>query len=156
MRQRGRRIHLSPPGGCPPCRRTAPDRMLCGPDVLAAGTLRALSFVESHGLAFAELVEGHLLAGGLMKEILVAVRRGDEAESLVPDEPLDRTVASSHVVSLLDTRLPKPGVRGWSKRAAVKRRSLQLMRDRNSGMDPSGSRLGSHTVAPKGDCVMRP
>src|SRR5215204_3581866 len=91
-----------------------------------------------------------------MEEILVAVRCGDKAESLVPDEPLDRTVASSHVVSLLDARLPKPGVRGWSKRAAVKRRSLQLMRDRNSGMDPSGSRLGSHTVAPKGDCVMQP
>src|SRR5215212_2049677 len=91
-----------------------------------------------------------------MEEILVAVRCGDKAESLVPDKPLDRTVASSHVVSLLDARLPKPGVRGWSKRAAVKRRSLLLMRDRNSGMDPSGSRLGSHTVAPKGDCVMQP
>src|SRR5918994_380413 len=103
MRQRGRRIHLRPvnitaptPVGAPSCDCGV---VLCGSDVLAAWALRTLTLVKRHGLTFAELVEGHLLAGGLGEEKLVAVRCGDEAESLVPDEPLDRTVASSHVVS---------------------------------------------------------
>src|SRR5215210_234826 len=102
MRQRGRRIHLRPVDD------TAPTPVgtaclccgvLCGSDVLAARALGTLTLVKRHGLTFAELVEGHLLAGGLVEEILVAVGCSDEAESLVPDEPLDRTVASSHVVS---------------------------------------------------------
>src|SRR5215203_3027127 len=104
MRQRGRRIHLRPIDVTAPARGEAPWCLCCevvlgGSDVLAARALGTLTLVKRHGLTFAELVEGHLLAGGLVEEILVAVRFGDEAESLVPDEPLDRTVASSHVVS---------------------------------------------------------
>src|SRR6476619_857398 len=127
MRQRGRRIHpVSTKGKAPAGTILWSDRcQLCGPDVLAAGSRRALAVGESHGLAFAQLVEGHLLAGGLVEEILVAVRCGDKAESLVPDEPLDRAVASSHVVSPRCTLAEARRARMVVKAPRLNRRGLQ-------------------------------
>jgi len=62
-------------------------------DVLGAGTFRALADGECHILAFAHGVKWRARARGLMKEVLRAVRCGDEAEALVRDA-LDGAVGS--------------------------------------------------------------
>src|SRR5262245_37443290 len=64
-------------------------------DVLGAGALRALAALERHRLAFAKFIEARAAARGLMKEVLRAVARGDESESLVR-QPLDRAVHCRH------------------------------------------------------------
>src|SRR5262245_4682262 len=83
--------------GC--ARRSSAGISLCGPDVLAARSLRSLALVEGYRLPLAQLVEGRLTAG-LVEEILDAVTRRDEPEPFVVHEPLDRSVGRSrHVVS---------------------------------------------------------
>ena len=67
-------------------------------NVLAAWSLRTLSFVKRDRLSFAQFVEGRL-AAGLVEEILAAVTSRNEPESLVVHESLDCAGRSSHVVS---------------------------------------------------------
>jgi hypothetical protein len=68
------------------------------PDVLAAWSLRTLSFFQRDRLSFAELVEGSL-AAGLVEEVFASVARRNEPEAFVVHQPLDRAVCRSHVVS---------------------------------------------------------
>jgi len=58
-------------------------------DVLGARSLRALSGLEGHRLVLAQGVERDARARGLMEEVLGAVRRCDETETLVTYQPLD-------------------------------------------------------------------
>ena len=69
-------------------------------DVLAPRSFGTLPFFESHCLSFAQLVEGGL-ATGLMEELLAAVARCNEPETLVVNQTLDCAVRRSHVVCLL-------------------------------------------------------
>jgi hypothetical protein len=61
-------------------------------DALGAGALRTLSAVEGHFLTLSEFVEANIGAGGVVKEILVAVARQNKAEAFVADESLDCAV----------------------------------------------------------------
>src|SRR5262245_56162903 len=70
-------------------------RLLVHAHVLGAGSFRSLTALESHSLAFTQFVEPRATAGRLVKEVLAAVTRRDEAESLVR-QPLDRTVHRRH------------------------------------------------------------
>ena len=67
-------------------------------DVLAAWSFGTLSLFKRDRLSFAKLVEGGL-AAGLMEEVLAAVARRNEPEALVVNQPFDRAVCRSHVVS---------------------------------------------------------
>eukprot|EP01012_Entosiphon_sulcatum_P048436 TRINITY_DN6691_c0_g1_i1.p1 TRINITY_DN6691_c0_g1~~TRINITY_DN6691_c0_g1_i1.p1 ORF type:complete len:125 (-),score=10.58 TRINITY_DN6691_c0_g1_i1:204-578(-) len=61
-------------------------------DVLGGGTLLALHDVELHRLTFGQRLEAVALDGRMMHEaILLAVRRGDEPETLRIVEPLHST-----------------------------------------------------------------
>ena len=60
-------------------------------DVLGARPLGALAFFERHRLTFAELVESGAHTGGVVEEVLGAVRRRDEAETLVAHNALNRS-----------------------------------------------------------------
>ena len=64
-------------------------------DVLSARPFRTLTGLERDVLSLAQTVE--VCAGGLVKEVFVAVFRRDETEAFVADETLDRTVDSCHV-----------------------------------------------------------
>src|SRR5436190_11445427 len=66
-------------------------------DAFGARSLRPLALLEGHRLAFAELVEPRALTGRIVEEVLVAVVRQNEPETLVTDEPLDRAVRCCHV-----------------------------------------------------------
>src|SRR5437763_590406 len=72
-------------------------------NVLAARSLGALALFERHGLTLTQVVEPGVGAGRVVKEVLVAVARQDETETLVADEPLDRAVHRCHFESLLET-----------------------------------------------------
>src|SRR5258708_38448885 len=72
-------------------------------NVLAARSLGTLALFERHGLTFTQVVEPGVGAGRVVEEVLVAVARQDETETLVADEPLDRAVHRCHCESLLET-----------------------------------------------------
>src|SRR5262252_2278784 len=67
------------------------------PDVLGARTFRSLALLERHVLPFAQLVETHAAARGVVEEVLVAVAGCNEAEALVAHEPLDGAGLIRHV-----------------------------------------------------------
>src|SRR5215203_1875377 len=76
-------------------------------DVLAAGTLRAVTDVEGHRLPLAELIECGARAGRLVEEVLGSVARRDKSKPFVTDEPFDGAI-HRHVRSLsvcVDSRL---------------------------------------------------
>jgi len=58
----------------------------------AARSLGPLALVEGHRLPFTQLIEARALARRIVEEVLVAVLRQNEPETLVADETLDRAV----------------------------------------------------------------
>jgi hypothetical protein len=65
--------------------------------------LGTLTAIERDRLSFAQIVEGRLGARRLVEEVLVAVARRNEPETLVADEPLDRAIHRCHVCLLVVT-----------------------------------------------------
>src|SRR5258708_6508002 len=70
----------------------APRRDSGEPDVLAPRPFWPLAQIERDRLTFSKIVEGGLLTGGIVKEILDAIARQNETEALVANEPLDCAV----------------------------------------------------------------
>src|ERR1022692_678123 len=68
-------------------------------DVFSPRSLGTLPLVEGHRLTLAELIEPHALAGGLMKEVLVAVAHPDEPKTLVTHDALDCSSRIRHLSS---------------------------------------------------------
>ena len=71
-------------------------------NVLAAGTLGALTALERDGLSFAEVVEARSSARRVVEEVLIPVVGQDETEAFVTDEPLDRAVHGCCHTELLE------------------------------------------------------
>src|SRR5687767_15466506 len=65
-------------------------------NVFAAGAFGALADVECDGLSFAQIVVPRLGARRVVKEILLAVRGEDKAETLVGHETFDSTGERRH------------------------------------------------------------
>src|SRR4029077_19793401 len=94
---------LDRPPRLPPQGQETQRKELGDAHVLSAWSLGTLALFERHGLTFPKVVEPGVGAGRVVEEVLVAVARQDETETLVADEPFDRAVRRCHCESLLET-----------------------------------------------------
>jgi hypothetical protein len=60
-----------------------------------------LSALERDGLTLAKFIEPDVAARRVVKEVLIAVVCGDEAEPFVADEAFDSTVHRCHCILLI-------------------------------------------------------